>query len=660
MKGLMNFLWHIPFLGFLWALAYAIGGVFACITIIFIPVGLAWFHIARYLLSPFSQAMVSKSDLKLLNPKAGDEGSDGWQIYCNIIGIIWLPFGALCCLGAIFSMIIDGISIIGIPLVYIWSRLLKTFLWPVNKVCVPITVANEIERIKANAEYASITGQNIPGQVLATQANTVAQPAAQAPATKQKVEEDVIANQTPLEAEVRSYDISKLQEIINNASMYNAQMVAQCRKEISIREESKAFVEQVKGFEISKLREIVKNSHLYSEALVYAAWVDLTERNRIQKEQLDREEAEARARREKEEAEKRERQQQWLKKNSWWIITIAVAFFAMIVGLIAWSHARNKRIMNEGFAAVKANCEIVKEAANTVIQYRDKAAKVQLSSRYRNTQKEHMGNLNNMVKYTQDLIEECDDKLEYMHIYYTSAKEEHELNFCLQKTSGYAGDAQLTAQNAKATYEILKNYASKDKTERAERERLAAEQAERDRIAAAEQAERDRIAAAEQAERDRIAAAEQAERDRIAAAKAAAEKAENERISKMLKEGKGRDGVYQAGDYYKQGDKEGIVFYVEASGRHGKIVSLQYTKGTWQQVMSWSKSLGNGWYLPTIAELQRLRYISTSKITISGVYWSSTESSDPRNAKSYFFGRSKINNETAKQNINTARAVCEF
>lgn len=645
MKGLMNFLWHVPFLGFLWALVYAIGGVFACITIIFIPVGLAWFHIARYLLSPFSQAMVSKSDLKLLNPKAGDEGSDGWQIYCKIIGIIWLPFGAFCCLGAIFSIIIDGISIIGIPLVYIWSRLLKTFLWPVNKVCVPITVANEIERIKTNAEYASITGQNIPGQVLATQANIVAQPAAQAPATKQKVEDDVIANQTPLEAEVRNYDISKLQEIINNAAMYNAQMVAQCRKEIAIREESKAFVEQVKGFEVSKLRDIVKNSHLYSEALVYAAWVDLTERNRIQKERLDREEAEARARREKEEAEKRERQQQWLKKNSWWIITIAVAFFAMIVGLIAWSHARNKRIMNEGFAAVKANCEIVKEAANTVIQYRDKAAKVQLSSNYRNTQKEYMGDLNNMVKYTQELIEECDDKLEYMHIYYTSAKEEHELNFCLQKTSGYAGNAQLTAQNAKAAYETLETYASKDKVERAERERLAAEQAER----------------------DRIAAAEQAERDRIAAAKAAAEKAENERISKMLKEGKGRDGVYKIGDYYKQGNLEGIVFAVDASGRHGKILDFKSYSTTWDNAMS-KYSSNQGWRLPSINELKQIYQYNSNLATalkektvswsLSSNHWSSQEIDDT-NAQCLNLSNGRAIS-ALKTNTMRVRAVCEF
>lgn len=33
-------------------------------------------------------------------------------------------------------------------------------------------------------------------------------------------------------------------------------------------------------------------------------------------------------------------------------------------------------------------------------------------------------------------------------------------------------------------------------------------------------------------------------------------------------------GPYKVGDYYNENGKKGVVFYIEASGKHGKIVSL--------------------------------------------------------------------------------------
>ena len=66
MRTLGNIIWHIPFLGFLFALAYALGGLFFCITIIGIPIGLGWLQFSLFLLSPFSKAMVSRKDLELL------------------------------------------------------------------------------------------------------------------------------------------------------------------------------------------------------------------------------------------------------------------------------------------------------------------------------------------------------------------------------------------------------------------------------------------------------------------------------------------------------------------------------------------------------------------------------------------------------------------
>lgn len=103
---------------------------------------------------------------------------------------------------------------------------------------------------------------------------------------------------------------------------------------------------------------------------------------------------------------------------------------------------------------------------------------------------------------------------------------------------------------------------------------------------------------------------------------------------------------YKVGDYYNRNGKQGIVFEVDSTGLHGKIVSLRgseevlqwstfdaYTKnlhgpiGTtsesdgiynmeqvskiedWQSkfpAFAWCASLGDGWYLPAQEELERL------------------------------------------------------
>ncbi len=94
---------------------------------------------------------------------------------------------------------------------------------------------------------------------------------------------------------------------------------------------------------------------------------------------------------------------------------------------------------------------------------------------------------------------------------------------------------------------------------------------------------------------------------------------------------------YRVGDYYNDGSKKGIVFYVDATGEHGKIVSLAEEckpvaagdcskrfigmtsanngkdnfekvkkQADWQNnypAFAWCGSLGDGWYLPSIIEL---------------------------------------------------------
>ena len=137
---------------------------------------------------------------------------------------------------------------------------------------------------------------------------------------------------------------------------------------------------------------------------------------------------------------------------------------------------------------------------------------------------------------------------------------------------------------------------------------------------------------------------EQAEQQRIvreAFVKDSLEKAEKERIAQMVDAGKGRDGVFQVGDYYNVNGKEGVVFEVDTSGRHGKIINMavpkisrQWTsndnenvrwikassktdglanmKAVQQQpnwhkkypAFAWCADLGEGWYLPAIEELK--------------------------------------------------------
>lgn len=148
----------------------------------------------------------------------------------------------------------------------------------------------------------------------------------------------------------------------------------------------------------------------------------------------------------------------------------------------------------------------------------------------------------------------------------------------------------------------------------------------------------------------------------------AREEAEQQR---MLAEGKGRNGVYQVGDYYNRDGKQGVVFEVWDNGRHGKIISLDQTQTCWvrrnkngrdrtyarsegdgkantNKVMSrsdsenfdafkWCRAKGEEWYLPSKDELMVV-YDNKSKINatlkqlkrveLDAWYWSSTDDTE--------------------------------
>ena len=66
MRTLGNIIWHFPFFGWVFSLCYAISGLFWCITIIGIPLGLGLFQLSLFTLAPFSNRLVSRTDLELL------------------------------------------------------------------------------------------------------------------------------------------------------------------------------------------------------------------------------------------------------------------------------------------------------------------------------------------------------------------------------------------------------------------------------------------------------------------------------------------------------------------------------------------------------------------------------------------------------------------
>lgn len=152
MRTLGNILWHFPFLGFLNAIIIYIFGALLTITVIAAPIGLGLMEYAKFLLAPFSSAMVSKADLNA-------EQNPLWKAYSTLVLILYLPFGILLCLVTILQIACLCFTLIGIPVAIILAKSLGTYLNPVNKKCVHRAVANELQRRKGQAEIEKHLGR---------------------------------------------------------------------------------------------------------------------------------------------------------------------------------------------------------------------------------------------------------------------------------------------------------------------------------------------------------------------------------------------------------------------------------------------------------------------------------------------------------------------
>ena len=150
-RVLGNILWHIPFFGFLTAfVVFLFGGLFV-ITVVGAPIGLGLIQLSKFLLSPFSSSMISKDDLNVEQNKL-------WKTFGIIVRILYFPIGLFITIVAIFQIVGLFISIIGIPVALVVAKSLGTYLNPVNKVCVPQAVQDELERRKAKEQVEKHLG----------------------------------------------------------------------------------------------------------------------------------------------------------------------------------------------------------------------------------------------------------------------------------------------------------------------------------------------------------------------------------------------------------------------------------------------------------------------------------------------------------------------
>ncbi len=138
MKTLGNIIWHIPFLGFVNASLVYLLGLLLTVTVIGAPIGLGLIEFGKFLFWPFGNTMVSKSELNT-------DQNVLWKSYSTIIMVLYIPFGLILAIFAVFEVVGTFLSIVGIPVALVVAKSLGTYLNPVNKKCIPSTVAADIK-----------------------------------------------------------------------------------------------------------------------------------------------------------------------------------------------------------------------------------------------------------------------------------------------------------------------------------------------------------------------------------------------------------------------------------------------------------------------------------------------------------------------------------
>ncbi|NFH91850.1 YccF domain-containing protein [Clostridium botulinum] len=117
MSCLGNIIWFI-FGGFVNAIGWFFTGIFWCITIIGIPIGLQCFKMAGLQLAPFGKEVVETDTSRT----------------SFLLNILWIIFGGLgLCISNLLSAILLCITIVGIPFAVQSLKLAKLSLMPFGK-----------------------------------------------------------------------------------------------------------------------------------------------------------------------------------------------------------------------------------------------------------------------------------------------------------------------------------------------------------------------------------------------------------------------------------------------------------------------------------------------------------------------------------------------
>ncbi len=170
MKQFANILWHIPYLGFLRALGTLILALFLIITVVAAPIGVGLLNLARFYLSPFTSAMISKDKLKQKDSTIDPESQLGkimevanklWKVWGTIVKILYFPIGVFMAFFTLFFIAVEFITIVGIPCAMAEAKALSVWFSPVGKVCVPAAVAGELESRKAKEQVDRLLALNI-------------------------------------------------------------------------------------------------------------------------------------------------------------------------------------------------------------------------------------------------------------------------------------------------------------------------------------------------------------------------------------------------------------------------------------------------------------------------------------------------------------------
>jgi len=116
------------------------------ITVIAAPIGLGLVQYSKFLLLPYSYAMIVK-------PEGDVPPSPLWKTYSAILKIVYVIFIGIP-LFLLTCVQIVGLccTIIGIPAAIILAKSVRTYLQPIDKICVPYRVADAIEDDKAVKE----------------------------------------------------------------------------------------------------------------------------------------------------------------------------------------------------------------------------------------------------------------------------------------------------------------------------------------------------------------------------------------------------------------------------------------------------------------------------------------------------------------------------